>query len=511
MLVRARRWAEADALLEPLDRPGGLHRDEVLRLRGVVAMGRGQPTAALPLFEAALKAAPKRAVLFLNRGSCLNALDQPEAAESDYLHALKLDRDLQPGWFNLGRLHLSRARPEAAVAAFRRSLRIRSDHVESLMCLGHALKVLGEIPGCIQAYRRALTIRPESGDLWWSLANVKTMSFEDEDIARLESGIESSRSEFDRTGMHFALATALEARSRYDEAFKHFEAGNGLKRKRVAYDSKAKQALGERIRESFSAERMARAGSVGETGDGSDAPIFIVSLPRSGSTLVEQIVSSHPACNGASELPDLGALAMEALGDGTPGGWAPERVEELDDTGLADLGRRYLGATERWRKGFARFTDKMPNNFPLAGLIALMLPNARIVNCLRDPVDTGLSCYRQLFAHGHHWSYDLDDIAAHYRYFRSLSAHWERVLPGRFLNVRYEDLLDDFEPQARRVVEFCGLPWDPVCLRFHQNRRPVRTASAVQVRQKLNRSSVGRWRHYRQHLAPLIALRHELE
>lgn len=505
-LVRGRRWSEADAALARLDRPGAPHREEVLRLRGVVAMNRGQPTAALPFFEAAIELAPRRAVLLLNRGSCLNALDQPEAAERDFRMALKIDRALQPAWYNLGRLHLARARPERAATAFRRSLELKRDHVPSLLCLGHALKALGDIDGSIAAYRRGLAAAPANGDLWWSLANVKTVRFDDEEIARLEALVASGASEADRIGMHFALATALESRARYDEAFEQFRAGNAMKRKRVAYDRGGKQVLGERIREVFSERLLERVGTVGATGEGADAPIFIVSLPRSGSTLVEQIISSHPDCNGASELPDLGIIAMDALGDGTPGGWSPERVLDLDPAALAELGQRYLDGTRRWRAGHTRFTDKMPNNFPLAGLVALILPQARIVNCLRDPVDTGLSCYRQLFARGHHWSYDLEDIAAHYRYFQALSEHWERVLPGRFLNVRYETLLDDFEAQARRVVEFCGLPWDPVCLRFHENRRAVRTASAGQVRQKLNRSAVGRWRHYERHLDPLIAL-----
>ncbi|NKI34261.1 tetratricopeptide repeat protein [Wenzhouxiangella sp. XN79A] len=508
--IRARRWSEAEAVLAPLDRPGAAGLDEIRRLRGVVAMGRGQPETALPLFESALELAPKRAVLYLNRGSCLSALDRPEAAETDFRHALKLERDLQPGWFNLGRLLLAQARLDEAASAFRQALRLKSDHAESLLCLGHVLKALADIDGSVAAYRRGVSIRPGSGDLWWALANVKVLVFQDDDIDRLRAQIELSTSDVDRIGLHFALATALESKEKYDEAFRHFEAGNRIKRRQVQYDAEARSRQGARIRSVFSPELLENVGRVGALGEGSDAPIFIVSLPRSGSTLIEQILSSHPDCNGASELPDLGRLALKALGDGTPGGWSPERVRELDDDALAGLGRDYLQRTARWSRGHARFTDKMPNNFPLAGLIALILPNARIVNCVRDPVDTGLSCYRQLFARGHHWSYDLDDIAAHTRYFRALTSHWEQVLPGRFLTVRYEELLDDFEAQARCLVEFCGLPWDPVCLRFHENRRPVRTASAGQVRQKLNRAAVGRWKHYADRLGPLIALYDEL-
>lgn len=501
-LLQQRQWQAAEQLLAgPASEPQP--EAELLRLLGIARHQQGRHAEALACFERALAEQPDNALLHLNLGSTHRSLDNLQQAESAFRQAIKLNARLPAAWFNLGRLQLSLAEPESAADSFRRTLTLKPNHWQAAMCLGHALKATGDLTGSAAAYRKGLQHNPASGDLWWSLANIKTAALHDHEIQRMREQLAKSGSANQAVGMHFALGMALEAREQYDQAFEHFRQGNQLKRRTVEYDGEAKQQQGRRIIQAFNPELLAR-----HRGAGSDsaAPIFIVSLPRSGSTLVEQILASHPQVNGASELPELGQLALQALGDGGGINWSPEKIHDLSGAQLTELGEQYIQATRRWQADHPRFTDKMPNNFPLAGLIALILPRARIINCRRHPIDTGLSCYRQLFARGHHWSYDLNDIAAHYRYYDAVSRHWTETLPGQFLDIHYEQLLEDQRGMTARILDFCGLDWHEDCMQFFKSKRVVRTASAGQVRQQLNTGAVNRWHHYRDFIRPLLDL-----
>lgn len=503
-LMRAGRWDEAAGLLARLRHR---HHDdpEFRRLTGVVEHKRGRDQAAVTSLESALHRHPDKALVHSNLGSVLRRLGDPENAAGHFERALSLKPDMEPAWYNLGLLRQQQARPGAARECFETALGYHPRRVGAWLCLGHARKALGDIDGAAEAYRRGLELAPDSGDLWWSLANIKTVSFTPSEIERMRSVLARETVARSQPGLHFALAKALEDAGDYAAAFEHYRAGNSLQRRRVRYDPAAKRELGRRIRQAFDGGFMAGHADAGHP---SDAPIFIVSLPRSGSTLVEQILSSHSAVTGASELPDLGEVALSVLGDGPDGSWAPERVRELDASRLRELGAEYLRRTERWQQT-PHFTDKMPNNFPLVGLIGLILPRARIIDVRRDPRDTGLSCYRQLFNRGHNWSYDLSDIAAHYRYYRALMGYWHRVMPERVLEVRYESLLEDLQGQVWRLLDFCGLAREDACLDFSRNTRAVRTASAAQVRQGLNRDAVARWRRYGSAISPLLDLADE--
>ena len=275
-----------------------------------------------------------------------------------------------------------------------------------------------------------------------------------------------------------------------------------MQRAEVSYDPVQTETMNDRIIAAFDAKFIA---SVQGAGDPDPAPIFILGLPRSGSTLLEQVLASHSAVEGTAELTYVGRLATSIGRQARRGLSYPEAARELDPAAFAAVGAEYLTLARLHRRAAApRFIDKMPNNFPNIGLIATMLPNAKIIDARRHPLDGCLSCYRQLFAKGQNFTYDLTEIGEYYLQYQRMMEHWHAVLPGRVLTVQYEEVVADFAAQARRLLEFCGLSWEDACLRFWESERPVRTPSAEQVRQPIYDSSVGRWHHYERHLVELI-------
>lgn len=388
--------------------------------------------------------------------------------------------------------------PASAVPGFEEALRLRPDSPGTWLGYGHVLKTLGRADDGIAAYRRAIRQKPGFGEAWWSLANLKTHRFSDDDIAAME--VQIARGDIGEdalTHFCFALGKAREDRGEHDAAFAHYDRANRTWRRHVQYDPVQTTTEHDAAIAAFTPELFARLAGAGEP---DPAPILIVGLPRSGSTLIEQILASHSHVDGTSELPELGRLVRSVNRDGGPP--YPAAVSEFTSARCARLGRRYLEATQRHRRGRPRFTDKMPNNFALVGLLRLILPNARVINAKRHPLDTCLGCYKQHFASGQTFTYDLEELAEFYLEYDRLMAHWHAVLPGFVLDVQYEELIADQEGQTRRLLEFCGLPFEQPCLEFHRTERPVQTASSEQVRQPLYSSSVGHWRRYERHLAP---------
>ena len=342
-------------------------------------------------------------------------------------------------------------------------------------------------PGCAEAY--------------WSLADLKNYTFSDQEIAAMQGLIASGRREAaGEAQLHFALGRAFEQRRGYQRAFEHYAKGNALRRLAAPFDIEAFERRGARIRAFFDTAFFATRR---DGGDPSSAPIFIVGLPRSGSTLVEQILASHSQVEGTMELPNILTMVAQ-LDDLAPArdGY-PEALARAQPAQLAALGRSYLEDTAALRSGRAHFTDKQPNNFSHIGLIHAILPHATIIDARRHPLDACLSTFKQHFAEGQSFSYHLEDLGRYYRCYLALMDHWQRVLPGRVLCVQYEELVRAPQAQIRRLLEHCGLPFEPGCLDFHQTRRPVRTASAEQVRQPLYTSGVGYWRNFDKELEPL--------
>jgi tetratricopeptide (TPR) repeat protein len=369
------------------------------------------------------------------------------------------------------------------------------------LSIGHVHKTLGNRRESEQAYKACLLLDPNFGEAYWSLADLKNYLFSDEEIAAMRALVKGDGGDdADQAQVHFALGRALEHRKAYAAAFQHYAAGNARRRKSVPFDIEMFESKTQRVRECFDAAFFAkRAG----TGCCDPAPIFVVGLPRSGSTLIEQILASHSNVEGTFELPNVLTIVREFDHANPEHDAYPENVLGAPSEHFAVLGRRYIEETAPIRSGRAHFIDKMPNNFSHVGLIHGMLPNAIIVDARRHPMDSCFSTFKQYFAEGQSFSYGLEDLGRYYRCYLSLMDHWDEVLPGKVLHLRYEELVRDPETNIRRLLAHCRLQFEPGCLAFHETKRPVRTASAEQVRQPLYTSGVGYWRNFEPHLEPL--------
>jgi len=371
------------------------------------------------------------------------------------------------------------------------------------MSYGHSLKTANRQTDCVQTYRKSIELAPQLGEAYWSLANLKTFKFEPADIEAMQTQLARGKlTPEDRFHFHFALGKAFEDAAQFAESFKHYEEGNSLRRKGVGYDADWNSEQMRRMQALFTPQFFAaRAGQGASAPD----PIFIVGLPRSGSTLLEQILSSHPQVEGTMELADMPNLVRELGGSQVRAkSKYPESIAALDADALLALGERYLELTRIYRRTDAPFfIDKLPNNFAHTGLIHLILPRAKIIDARRHPLGCCFSGYKQHFARGQHFTYNLDDIGRYYRDYVELMAHYDAVLPGRVHRVIYEQLIEDTEGEVRRVLDYCGLPFDQRCLRFYENERAVRTASSEQVRRPIYREGVDHWVNYEPWLGPL--------
>ena len=368
---------------------------------------------------------------------------------------------------------------------------------------GHALKTSGRVTEGVGAYHHALQLEPRLGEVWWSLANLKTYRFGEDHIAQMRAQLaRTDLSDEDRFHFHFALGKALEDQAQHEQSFQHYRAGNALRRSQVHYEPARIRQHVAGAGELFTREFFAsRAGAGADTAE----PIFIVGLPRAGSTLIEQILSSHSQVEGTMELPDIPALAQTvARRAGDEGLHYPQALAALSMDDLRSIGEEYLARTRIQRKtDKPRFIDKLPNNFLHVGFIHLMLPNARIIDARRHPLGCCFSNFKQHFARGQTFTYDLAELGAYYRSYVELMAHFDAVLPGRVHRVLYERMVEDTGNEVRRLLEYCGLPFEEGCLRFYENERAVRTASSEQVRSPIYRDGIEQWRHYDAWLEPL--------
>lgn len=390
-----------------------------------------------------------------------------------------------------------------ALKAYDDVLKVTPDNSNILLMRGHALKTMGRQQDAVGAYHAARNARPDYGDAWWSLANLKTYRFEDAELETMR--LHESRqgtTMVDRYHLCFALGKALEDREDFDASFDHYVRGNALKKAECRYDPERMAAEMERQIDTCDAELLApRAGR----GHPAPDPIFIVGLPRAGSTLIEQILASHSLVDGTFELPNIMAAAHRLGGRRRIGDEPlyPGVLTEMEDQQITELGERYIEDTRIHRGDAPYFLDKMPNNFQHLGLITMALPNARIIDARRDPMACCFSGFKQLFAEGQEFTYSLEDIGRYYRGYEALMAHWEQVIPDRILRVQYEDVVRNLETQVHRLLEFVGLEFEPACLEFHRTERSVRTASSEQVRQPLYASGLDYWRSYEPWLDPL--------
>jgi tetratricopeptide (TPR) repeat protein len=373
----------------------------------------------------------------------------------------------------------------------------------NLTSKGHALKTTGASAEAIASYRAAIAAKPDHGDAWYALANLKTYRFSDDELARMQAQAARADLAFmDRVHLAFSLGKAHEDRGDYAASFAAYDEGNRLKRAQTRYSADAMSAELARQKEACTAELFAQ-----HAGAGHDAPdpIFILGLPRAGSTLLEQILASHSQVDGTLELPDILALAHRLRGRRVGESLYPQVLHDLTADQLAQFGQGFIANTRIHRAGAPFFIDKMPNNFRHIGLIHLILPNAKIIDARRDPMDCCFSGFKQLFAEGQEFTYGLTEVGRYYADYVRLMDHWDAVLPGKVLRVRHEDVLDDLEGQTRRMLDFLGLPFESACLDFHKTARAVRTASSEQVRQPINRKGQGAWKPFAPWLGELTA------
>jgi tetratricopeptide (TPR) repeat protein len=393
---------------------------------------------------------------------------------------------------------------ESAIEIYEKVLADYPNQARCRLSQGHALKTVGRQEQAVVAYRKAIELRPSLGEAYWSLANLKTFQFDDDEIETMRRRVLSKGGKTeDYYHLYFSLGKALEDRGLYEEAFEAYRRGNLVRRETVRWDADAHHANMQELIGFFDSALFAeREGQ----GCPSPAPILIVGLPRAGSTLLEQILASHSQVEGTMELPDIISIARRLSGKKKREEQSlyPRILGDMSPDQLRELGEEYLERTRVHRRGAPFFIDKMPNNFSHIGLIHLILPQARIIDARRQPLACCFSGFKQLFASGQNFTYSLEEIGRYYRDYVELMAHWDKVLPGRVLRMNYEAVVADIETQVRRLLDYCGLPFEASCVEFHKTQRAVRTASSEQVRQPIYDAAVEQWRNFEPWLGPLI-------
>ena len=482
------------------------HPTDVAALRMLAEVGArlGRYTDAEKILQHCLVLSPSFMGARHNYAIVLHRLNKSVEALQEVDRLLEAD-PRNTGFHNLKAVVLAKIGDYAeSIELFAGVLKANPKQPKIWMSYAHSLSTVGREAESIDAYKRAIELLPTCGEAYWSLANLKTYRFSAAEIAAMRELLaRTDLSNEDRYHFEFALGKALEDSKQYEESFQHYAQGNSLRRKDIRYQSEEVTGLVRRTRQYLTAEFFAARA---EHGSQARDPIFVVGLPRSGSTLVEQILASHSQVEGTMELPNMIGIATQ-LGSRSARSDGPRYPQDMANLSAEEcraFGQQYIDETRIQRKrGTPFFIDKLPNNFMHIGLIQLILPRARIIDTRRHPMACSFSLFKQHFARGQNFSYDLEDIGYFYRDYVEIMAHYDAVLPGRVHRVIHEALLEDTEAQVRSLLNYCGLEFEEGCLRFYENERAVRTASAQQVRQPISRAGVDQWRHYEPWLKPL--------
>lgn len=477
-----------------------------IRMMAEIAGRLGRYGDAEKLLRRALELAPAFVAARANLATVLYRQNNPADAVAELDRLLAGDPD-NAAHRNLKAAALGRIGGyEEAIALYESVLAAHPAQPRVWMSYGHVLKTVGRQADSIAAYRKAIERAPGLGEVWWSLANLKTVHFTDADIAAMQGALDGGGiSEDDRFHLHFALGKALEDAKDHAGSFGHYLQGNTLRKARLDYDSGEISSL---VRSAAVMMDAAFFAARGGQGNSAPDPIFVLGMPRAGSTLIEQILSSHPMIEGTQELPDIAAMARRLGGRKMRGEETayPACLADLSADALAELGAEYLERTRIHRKtDRPLFIDKMPNNWAHTGFIHLILPNAKIIDARRHPLGCCFSNFKQHFARGQGFSYDLSDLSRYYSDYVAMMAVIDEALPGRVHRVFYEDMIEDTEAEVRRLLDYVGVPFDPACLRFFENERAVRTASSEQVRRPINRDGIEQWQAFEPWLEPLKA------
>lgn len=474
---------------------------EGMRLLAQIGIKLGVLDDADFLLESARTFAPDNVQVRLDYIDLLRRRQKFELArdEAEALYALDPDNPMFQSHLAIERMQTGDY--DGASELFDQVLAKLPEDPATLTSKGHALKTTGLQDEAVANYRAATSAKPDHGDAWYALANLKTYRFEDSEIDAMVQQLSRRDLAFmDRVHLNFALGKAYEDRKAYEESFGFYDQGNALKRAQTRYSADA-------MSEELAKQKAVCTPELFEKHEGSGHPaidpIFILGLPRAGSTLLEQILASHSQVDGTLELPNILSLAHRLRGRKAGQSRYPATLSELDAAQLAEMGERFIEDTRVHRQSAPRFIDKMPNNFRHIGLIHLILPNAKIIDARRNPMDCCFSGFKQLFAEGQEFTYGLEEVGRYYAEYVALMDHWDAVLPGKVLRVQHEDVLDDLEGQTRRMLDYLELPFEEACLEFHKTERAVRTASSEQVRQPINRKGQGAWKPFEPWLDPL--------
>jgi len=471
---------------------------DALRFMGILAFKSGNHDIAEAMFTKALRLDPTYSLVWANLAQVYSVTGQLDKAKKSFKNILNMEPRNGLIWAEYGTVLTKLANYEESKNAYLKALNFKSDSPRVHLSLGHVYKTMGEIENSIDSYKNSIIQNKLSGEAYWSLANLKTYSFSENEIKVMEETLKENMSDIERSQIHFALGKAYEVKKDFENSFNNYFKGNEVKKGLIKYSSDDTTDNTKRILDFFNLETI-RDFSKSSTVD--QDPIFILGMPRSGSTLVDQIISSHSKVDGTQELPNIIKIASELNSNNQ--NTYPEILKELDESKLSEMGNNYLSETTWARKNAPFFIDKMPNNFIHIGLIKTILPNAKIIDTRRDPMDTCFSCYKQFFARGQLFTYSLEDLGNYYTDYIKAMNHWHNVYGKDIFTVHYDNVINKTEETIRELIDYCNLPFEKECLEFYKSSRPVKTPSAEQVRQPIYKSGLNYWKNYEKHLVPL--------
>jgi len=475
-----------------------------MRLWAGLGIKQKQYSDAEPLLKRAVEKAPDFSHAWIDLFTVQIEQEKFLDAVNTAMALMKLAPNEAKPLVMLASAHARSGEHQKAIELFDKALEIAPGHVGALCSKGNSCRTVGDPEGAIAAFRKSIDINPLHTEAYWSLANLKTFRFEESEVTSMLAMTSDERIKpEEQVYLNNALGHEFHAKGDHKKSFEFLDQGNSLRREQEFYDSEENEERTNRLIEVFSKQFL--NDNEGH-GDAEPAPIFIVGLPRSGSTLIEQILASHSKVEGTYELPDLALTARTIPEYPRRGITYPKNLTNIKQEKFKSLGADYIQRTQRVRDELPFFTDKNPNNFTYVGLLHLILPNAKIINARRHPLDSCFGSFRQLFAKGQSFTYDLFDLGEYYMQYQRLMEHWHQVLPGKVLDVKYEEVVADTENQIRRILDYCNLDWEDGCLNFHETDRDVKTASSEQVRRPIYASSVNSWRSYEPYLGDLIEI-----
>ena len=471
---------------------------DALRFMGILAFKSGNHDIAEAMFTRALQVDPTYTLVWANLAQVFSVTGQLDKAKKSFKNILNMEPKNGLIWAEYGTVLTKLARYSDGKDAYLKALKFKPNSPRVYLSLGHVYKTMGEIDNSINSYKSTIKQNNLSGEAYWSLANLKTYSFTNDEIKNMEATLDTEISDIERCQMHFALGKAYEVKKDYNNSFINYSKGNRVKKGLIKYSSRETSEKTKKVLNFFNEENIS---SLSNSSTLDRDPIFVLGMPRSGSTLIDQIISSHSMVDGTQELPNIIKIAAELNSDSDDN--YPEALKDLKGNELSALGLDYIRETKWARDSAPFFIDKMPNNFIHIGLIKTILPNAKIIDTRRDAMDTCFSCFKQFFARGQLFTYSLEDLGNYYVDYIKAMNHWHKVYGEDIYTVHYDNVINNTESTIRELIEYCELPFEDNCLEFYKSSRPVKTPSAEQVRQPIYKSGLNYWKNYADFLSPL--------